>query len=251
MNDPVLVALNIAQGPVFRFALALAVFGLVRLLLLGGSDALAAYIAERDREALWHKVRLRLVWLAFPTLTLHRVGLLATGGQLFYHVFFSCISLVFRVCSILVPIFMVAHVHLWERGLGISWPALPGTLADTLSYLTIITGFALFLGRVYSPVVRRIERPWSFLRPLIVLLPFVTGVLAMHPTWCPLDYHLMLLLHVLCGSLVLALLPFARLLSSLQVRLDKIQPEAAWQPEGAGAGDQTEDTTMGGPALTK
>ncbi len=248
MNDPVLTALNLVQGPVFRFALALAVFGFLRLLLLGGSDALAAYIAERDRQALWHKVRLRLIWVAFPTMTLYRTGYLVTPWQVLYHVFFSCVSLVFRVCSIVVPIFMVAHVHLWERALGISWPAFPGMLADSLSYLTIITGFVLFLGRVYSPVVRRIERPWSFLRPLVVLLPFVTGVLAMHPTWVPVDYHVMLLLHVLCGSLVLALLPFARLLSSLQVRLDKIQPEARWQPE---AGDDAEQTTVGGPALTK
>ncbi|MCA1998098.1 MAG: hypothetical protein LDL56_12830, partial [Armatimonadetes bacterium] len=228
--DSIVTALNLAQGPVFRFALALAVLGLLRRVVLVGSDLAAALVAERDRAVLWHKLRLRLLWVVFPTLILHRGGTLPSAGQLLYHSFFSCVSLVFRLGMILVPIFMVAHVHLWERALGISWPTFPGTLADTLSYLTIATGFLLFLGRVYSAPLRRLDPPWAFFKPLIMLVPFVTGVLAMHPRWCPVDYHVMLLAHVLSACVVIALLPFARLFS-LHVRLTRILPEAAWQPE--------------------
>ena len=67
-----------------------------------------------------------------------------------------------------------------------------------------------------------------------MLLPFVTGVLAMHPKWCPLDYHVVMLLHVLSACLVIAILPFARLFS-LHVRLSQVLPEAAWNPEEAAA----------------
>jgi len=32
------------------------------------------------------------------------------------------------------------------------------------------------------------EPGWTFFKPLILLMPFVTGFLAMHPTWNPIDY---------------------------------------------------------------
>jgi hypothetical protein len=169
----------------------------------------------------------------FPTLILHRAGYVRTGGRFLYHTFFSCVSLVFRACVILVPTFMVAHVYLWERALGIAWPAFPGKLADTLSYVTIVTGVLLFLGRVYSPVVRRLDPPWAFFKPLILLVPFVTGVLAMHPRWSPLDYHAIMLVHVLSASFVIAMLPFFRFFR-LHVRLADVMPETAWPYVGPG-----------------
>lgn len=229
MDQWILSALDTAQGPVFRFALAIAVLGTLRRLLLNTSDIAAAMVAESDRGRLWHKLRLRMLWIAFPTLILHRAGYLPSAGQLLYHTFFSCVSLVFRLCVIVVPVFMIAHVHLWERALGISWPTFPGTLADTLSYLTVVTGFLLFLGRVYSPPLQAMEPVWAFFKPLIILVPFVTGLLAMHPRWSPVDYHVILLVHVLSACVVIALLPFARFFS-LQMGLTRVLPEAAWHP---------------------
>ena len=234
MNESIVTALRIAEGPVFRFALGLAILVLARNALLSLIDVAAAYYAERDHAAVRHKLALRLIWLAFPTLIFHRAGTMRTPSQFLYHFCFSCVSLVFRLCAILVPIFMVAHVHLWERTLGFSWPAFPGALADTLSYVTILTGFLLFLGRVYSRPLRLLEPAYAFFKPLLMLLPFVTGVLAMHPKWCPLDYHVVMLLHVLSACLVIAILPFARLFS-LHVRLSQVLPEAAWNPEEAAA----------------
>jgi hypothetical protein len=234
MNDSILTALRIAEGPIFRFALALAILVLARNALLSMIDMAAAYYAERDHAVVRHKLALRLIWVAFPTLILRRAGILRSAGQFVYHFFFSCVSLIFRLCAILVPIFMVAHVSLWKQTLGVSWPAFPGSLADTLSYVTILTGFLLFLGRVYSRPLRTREPAWAFFKPLVMLLPFVTGVLAMHPKWSPLDYHVVMLLHVLSACLVIAILPFARLFS-LHVRLAQVLPEAAWNSEGAEA----------------
>lgn len=229
MDASILVALRIAEGPVFRFALGLAILGLARNALLSLSDITAAYLAERDRAALRRKFGLRIMWLLFPTLIFHRAGYLRTGGQFLYHAFFSTVSLAFRLFAILVPVFMVAHVYLWEQALGISWPAFPGTLADTLSYATIVTGLLLFLGRVYSPTLRQVEPAWAFFKPLIMLVPFVTGVLAMHPRWSPIDYHAIMVVHVFSASAVIAILPFARLFS-LHVGLEQLLPEAAWNP---------------------
>jgi hypothetical protein len=234
MDRSIVVALKIAEGPVLRFALGLALLVLARHALLALSDLAAVYLAERDHAAMRAKLRLRLTWIVFPTLIFHRAGCFKTGGQFLYHTFFSCVSLVFRLCAILVPTFMVAHVYLWERAFGISWPAFPGRLAESLSYVTIVTGFALFLGRVYSPTLRRLEPAWAFFKPLIMLVPFITGVLAMHPQWNPVEYHVMMLAHVLSAAFVIALLPFARLFS-LHVRLPQVLPAAAWVPPAASA----------------
>jgi hypothetical protein len=251
MDESIMVALRIAEGPVLRFALGLAALVLARNALLACSDFAAAYFGTADRARVWHKLRLRLLWLAFPTLVFHRAGYLPTAGQFLYHTFFSCVSLVFRLCVILVPTFMIAHVYLWERVLGVSWPAFPGTLADSLSYVTIVTGLLLFLGRVYSPTLRALEPGWAFFKPLVLLVPFITGVLAMHPTWSPLDYHMMRLGHVLSASFIIAILPFARLFR-LHVELTTILPEAAWEStaETLTASGPWQPGRAGAPAAT-
>lgn len=229
LNDGALFLQNLAQGPLFRFAFALLALGLLRVAVLGLSDVVGAYLTLPDRREFWRKLRQRVLWFVFPSLVLREAGLGGGPGLFAYHVALSCTSLIFRLGVLLVPAFMAAHVRLWERGLGLSWPALPGTLADVLAVITIVAGFVLFLGRIYSPVLRSIESPWSFLRPLALLVPFLTGFLAMHPAWCPLDYSVVLLLHIVSAALVFVLIPFTRLLSSLSVPLTRVVPAAAWR----------------------
>ncbi|MBK9127736.1 MAG: hypothetical protein IPM13_08030 [Phycisphaerales bacterium] len=231
MDDTTALALRIAQGPVFRFGLALALLGLARLALLALSDLTAAWVTDANRSVVWRKVRQHVGWQLFPSLVLHAARPFRSRGLYAYHVALDAVSLVFRTLVVLLPIFLVAHVYLWERALGVSWPALPGAIADVLSIVALVSGAAVFLGRIYSPVLRKLEPTWSFFTPPLLLLPFLTGILTRHPTWSPLDYHFVLLIHVLSAAAVLALLPFARLLSSLQVRLTTILPQAAWQPE--------------------
>ena len=229
MNSGIVFLLDLAEGPIFRCAFALLVLGLLRAAALALSDTAAAYVTIPDRSVFRRKFRQRVLWIVFPSLVLRDAGI-GGGKALFaYHCFLSFTSLIFRLGAVLVPAFMIAHVTLWERGLGISWPALPARLADVLAVVTIVAGLILFLGRIYSPVVRQIESPWSFLRPLALVVPFLTGFLAMHPTWSPLDYNVVLLIHILSACLVFVLIPFTRLFSGLQARLTRVIPEAEWR----------------------
>lgn len=229
MHDTITAALGLAQGPLFRFAFALAVLGLLRLALLGLSGMVAAYVTDRDRSVFRGKVRLRAEWSILPSVVLHRVGLIHSRAMYLYHLALCCISLVFRVLVIVLPVFLVAHEYLWERGLGFSWPSLQSRTADVLAIVTIVSGGVLFLGRIYSPVLRRLEPAWAFFKPLLLLAPLITGVLARHPTWSPLGYYSTLLLHVLSAAGALILIPFARLLSNMHIRLTALIPEAAWR----------------------
>lgn len=225
--------LEFAQGRLFRFAFALMILGLLRLAALSLWETVGGYVTAADRSAFWAKARQRVMWFLLPSVVLQRAE--GSGGTVPgpYHLLLSMVSLVFRLGAIVVPAFMVAHVYLWERGLGISWPTLPGRVADVFSIVTIVAGVLLFVGRLYSPVLRRLDPAWSFLKPLILILPFITGVLAMHPTWSPIDYHVMMLFHVISGVLVLVLLPFARMLAFVHRPVTDILPEARWQPEEA------------------
>ena len=229
MNENVLKALDFAQGPVFRFAFALMILGILRSVVLGLSDTVAAYLTTDDKPIFWRRFRQHIWWFLFPSMVL-REARPQDGKRLFiYHFGLFSVALVFRITAVLVPAFMVAHVYLWKRNLGVSWPTMAPSIADTLSVVTIVAGVALFLGRLYSPVLRKIEPGWSFLKPLILIIPFVTGVLAMHPTWSPFDYHLVLLLHVLSASLVFIMVPFGRMLMSVHTSLEDIIPEAVWR----------------------
>jgi hypothetical protein len=229
MDETVQAALRIAQGPLFRFAIALALLGLGRIALLGVSDVIAAFLIDSDGATFRRKLRLHALWLVFPSIVAHEIHGFRSGARYAYHLALDAVSLLFHVLVVILPIFLVAHVYLWERALGIAWPALPGPMADVLSIVTLASGVVVFLGRVYSPVLRRIEPVWSFFKPVLLLIPFLTGTLTRHPTWSPLDYHAVLLIHVLSAAIVLALLPFARLLSSVHTGLAAVAPETGWR----------------------
>lgn len=228
MNSDVSSVLEFVQGPVFRFAFALMVLGFGRRALISGTEMAAAFLVARDRKEVWVNIGRRMLWFLFPHVLLEPSPSHPWGWSV-YHALLSIVSLMFRVGAVIIPAFMVAHVYLWERGLGISWPALPPGTADALSFITIGAGLLVFLGRLYSSVLRRIEPAWSFLTPLILIAPFVTGVIAMHPTWSPFAYQTVLLLHVLSACLVFVLLPFARLLSFMHTPIDRYLPQAAWR----------------------
>jgi len=229
VSSTVLTWLNIARGPLFRFAFTLMVLGMARVIALGCSDMIGAFVTATDRTVFWRKVRLRICWLTFPTLVLHQLRPQCGGAMRLFHIALCFASMVFRIVAIVLPALLVAHVYLWKRGIGLTWPVLSGGVADTLAWIVIGLGIALFFGRLCSPVLREIDPPWSFLKPLILIVPFVTGVLAMHPTWSSVDYHVLLLLHTLSGVIVLVLVPFTRLLTCMHRPLTFVMPEAAWQ----------------------
>lgn len=220
--------LDWAGGPIFRFAFTLMVLGVLRAVCLAVSDTVAGSLTTPDRDEFRRKLRWRVLWFTFPSVVLRERGLCPTRASFAYHSALCCTSLVFRFSAIVLPAFMVEHVYLWERGLGLNWGSIPTSIADVLGIVTIVAGLTLFFGRMYSPVLRKIEPAWAFLRPLILLLPFASGMLAMRPAWCPVDYHVMMLIHLLSAALVMVMIPFGRLLNFVHVQLVNVVPEARW-----------------------
>lgn len=226
-----MLALRFAEGPLFRCTFVLMVLGVARAALLETFEMLGAYTDPALRPTFWAKVRIRLLWIAAPSIVLKRHWPGQTAPLFAYHFTLSLLSVILRLGTILVPTFMLAHVYLWERAFGVRWPALAGHLADILAIITITAGFLYFLGRLYSPTARRLEPGWSFIKPLLLILPFATGFLAMHPLWSPVDYYVVRLLHVLSACLVFVMVPFGRILLGLHTPLTRVVPAAKWDAE--------------------
>lgn len=224
MNDSLTSMLDLARGPLFRFTFALMVLGLARLVLLTIYRSARAYALAGDKGVNWSLIRQRTLWWLFP---FGRFARTRTG--------YSVISFVFHVGLIIVPVFLFAHVHLWERGLGFSWWTLPPIVADVLTIVTIIAAIGLIVGRVSSQLSRAISRGWDYAWPVLLLVPFVSGLFAAHPTWCPVDYRVMLLIHILSAELIFVLIPFSKIAHCVLVPFSQLVSELGWRfPATAG-----------------
>jgi nitrate reductase gamma subunit len=161
--------LEFARGPLFRFSIIIMIFGLVRLVFLDLYSAYRAYQRAGDKTLPWGLIISRsLEWL-FP------VKRIAHNRPIY-----SILSIIFHIGLILVPVFLFAHVQLWESGIGVSWPALPYNWAYWLTVSTIVTAVLLLIGRIFNKSSSFISRKQDFLWPILLLIPFVTGFVCSH-----------------------------------------------------------------------
>lgn len=191
-----------ARGPIFRACFAVMLLGLARVLVLNtASIASLVYRTRKNgREVPWGTIlRATLQW-TFPV----KKGFEARAV-------FSATSMLFHICIIITPIFLEAHILLWERGLGISWPAISNVAADYLTLLAVVTGVALLVQRVGARASRAISRPQDYFLPLLLITPFASGYLAMHPHLNPFGYDGSMLVHVMSANLIFVLIPFTKM----------------------------------------
>jgi nitrate reductase gamma subunit len=111
----------------------------------------------------------------------------------------------FHFCLLVAPIFLSAHLILFEEAFGIRIPALPDGIADGMT-MVVIASLLYFGGRrILIPEVRYVTFAKEYLVLLMVLAPFLTGFLAYHQVG---PYDFMLILHILTGEILLVALPF-------------------------------------------
>lgn len=124
------------------------------------------------------------------------------------HPVLTVVTFAFHLCLFIVPIFLMAHIILWEEAWGISWWWLSDSLADIMT-LIVIAGCVFFLiRRIKLPEVKYVTSASDYVILAIVAAPFITGFLAYHQ-WFP--YPFMMILHIISGEIMLMAIPFTRL----------------------------------------
>ena len=120
---------------------------------------------------------------------------------------FTILSIVFHVCLIVTPVFLLGHNLLWKESWGISWWTLPETIGNAMAVIVVVVGLLFILRRVANPTVRFVTSWVDYIFMAIVLGPFVTGVMAYYQMF---DYQAVMILHMWTGAVWLMAIPFTR-----------------------------------------
>ena len=196
--------IEIARGPLLRFAVAVALLGLLRLVVL------SVWSVVRPGGG---RLRDRLVGLApfreRPVL--------------------AAVRLLFTAATLVVPLFALGHLTILEQEVGLSYSPLPGNVLHGLLLAAVLLAAVLFVGSVVRPAPGPSGRvPDTYWAPFVGLT-MISGFLAAHPWYSPLSYHATLLAHLLAGELALILAPFTSLARLV------LGPFAPWDEGGEGA----------------
>lgn len=210
--------LDFARGPLFRLSLAVLVLGLARILILDLYGAWEVYRRAGDKSIPWNLVIRRSLQWVFP---FNRV--------LKNRPAYSVLSMVFHVGLLFVPVFLFAHVQLWDKAIGLTWPTLPKLWADWLTIVTIVCALALFVSRVISRSSSFLSRKQDYLWPLLLAIPFASGYLCANGNIGPSIYQTLMLIHILSGELIFILIPFTKIAHCILMLLSQFISTLAWK----------------------
>lgn len=193
------LALTMAKGPLFRFALAVLLIGLARQGVLILWPAFFAWRRARDRSIPWGKLLRDIGFWLVP------VGHVVRGRQ-----FTSAISYLFHFGLILVPLFLADHLSLWATATGLQIPGLPVWVGDTLTLVTSVAITLLLIYRAFHPLMRQFTVAEDYFVLVLILIPFLSGYTAGR-AGNPISYEGMLLLHIVSSELLMIAVPFTKL----------------------------------------
>ena len=223
--------LEFARGPLFALTCLIMVLGLARIAVIQ-TYSLVRGKGRRLASAPWRKILTEAATWVVP------VRHLIPETRVF-----SVISYLFHIGALLVPLFLASHVAMWERLFSISLPAMGRGLADFLTLGTIASLLFTLGFRIFSPRLRSTSRPSDYVLLVVILLPFASGYMAMHPAWNPLPWMVMMLVHVLSAELLFVLIPFTKLSHIVLFFFDRISV-LHWQLR-PGAGDKVAEVLYG------
>jgi nitrate reductase gamma subunit len=214
--------LEIAKGPLFRFALVILVLGLARLVGLSIWGMVAAVRRAGDRRVPYAQVtKETLNWL-FPIHRLHRTRPV-----------FSYASFALHLGIIFAGLFLSNHIAILQFQTGIAWPSIYRPVLDVLTLITIVGGTYLLLFRIYVRGSRSLSKAMDYILLLLILNIFISGYLAGR-SWNPIPYDSLMLFHTLNGVVLLILIPFTKIAHCVLYPLVRLSSEIAWHltPQG-------------------
>lgn len=210
--------LNFVRGPLFRLCFAIMVLGLARILILDLTAAYKAYHKAGNKKMPWKLIFRRTFEWLFP------FKKMKNNPQVY-----SFVSIIFHIGLISVPIFLFAHINLWNKSLGISWPALSHGWAFGLTLMTITAALILLIFRLSKGTLRFLSRGQDYLWLLLLLIPFTTGFICANLKISAQVYQFCMLTHVLSGELIFVLMPFTKIAHGVLTPFSQLIDALAWK----------------------
>jgi nitrate reductase gamma subunit len=226
--------LDFARGDLFAVTFGIMVLGLLRILAIQVGTITAAK-GRRLRHAPWGKIAFETMSWAVP----FRHFIKGT-------IIFSSASFAMHIGLLVVPLFLLDHVVLWEGLFGVRLPAVGYGLADTLTLTTLACLLVLLAYRLFSARHRAVSRPVDYGLIVAIILPFATGYLAAHPAVNPFRWEAVMLVHVLSAEALFLMVPFTKLAHVVLFFFDRIS-EIHWQLR-PGAGQKVASALFGSEA---
>jgi len=215
--------LQFAKGPLFIGTFMFMILGLARLVILQVMQIREAMNRLNDRHFDVSSALRQLAEWAVPVKHVH------------YRPFLSVVSFLFHIGLIITPVFLFGHIALLRSAAGLGWAALPGAVADALTLLTIVCGLILMGARIFETDAAALSEPQDYLLLLLLMTPFATGFMALHPWANPLSYNAVLLIHILSGEAIFVLIPLTKLSHCVLFPFDRVSSDIFWKlPPGAG-----------------
>ncbi|MGD8228658.1 MAG: hypothetical protein PVI20_12825 [Desulfobacteraceae bacterium] len=131
---------------------------------------------------------------------------------------FTPLVYIFHLCLIVVPIWFASHIFLWEESrFEWSWSPIPDSWADWMTLILLAISLFFLLRRLISADIRLLSTFSDYLLIIVTALPFMTGYFLTHGTLDSIGFlgDNMQLIHMLCGELMLILIPLTRLSHSI------------------------------------
>jgi nitrate reductase gamma subunit len=97
-----------------------------------------------------------------------------------------------------------------------------------MTILAIVTALTLFARRISAQASRSLSRVQDYLLPLIIVVPFISGFLAMHPAGNPFSSETTMFVHVMSGNLLFILIPFTKLSHVVLFSTTQLVSEMGW-----------------------
>ncbi|EQD63767.1 conserved hypothetical protein, membrane [mine drainage metagenome] len=191
--------LTLARGPILQWALVIFVVGTVWRL---------AGILLLRRKPDYTEPRSTHTWRGAAKLIVTR-----TWSKREFRAstaFGQTIGYVFHIGLAIVVFGFVPHILFIRSLTGLSWPGLPSSVVYVAGALTVAALVAALVRRLSNPVMRLISNADDYFSWAITIAPVITGLLAAAHLGAP--YQTLLAIHILSVCLLLAWLPFGKLM---------------------------------------
>jgi len=223
--------IDFAKGPLFALTFLIMILGLARHFII---QFYSIFISKGKRliNVSWKKIFSDMVSWIFP------IKHFIKGTVLF-----SAVSFVFHVSLILVSVFFIDHIVLWENFLGVNLPSIGRALADIFTLLTIGCVIILIACRIFVRRQREMSKKSDYILLIMVLLPVLFGFFAGHPAYNPFSWNTAMLIHILSAEALFIVIPFTKLSHIVLYFFDRLSA-VHWQLK-PGAGDRIAEVLYG------